>query len=123
MFWPKFWHIDKAKAYICGAVQTTNNKGCPQNCSCNEFTVKERPKYLSYLREMEDKTFCHVYNIGYCKYKTKCLKEHAKIDCLIEGCNSEICYKRHRKHCLYGNKCAYKQKNSCESEHNSESLK
>ena len=72
---------------------------------------------------MRDGNVCPFYNIGYCKYKTKCLKEHAKIDCLIEGCKDKSCYKRHRKPCRYGNKCTYQQKNSCEFKHNAESVK
>ena len=61
--------------------------------------------------------FCSYYNVGYCKYKDKCFKEHAKTECNNNNCDKNDCQKRHKKLCRYGNKCTYKNKNSCEFRH------
>ena len=36
---------------------------------------------------------CPYYNIGYCKYKNKCSKEHAKVECLEQKCPKKKCKK------------------------------
>ena len=72
---------------------------------------------------MEEKTLCPYYNVGYCKYKYKCLKEHAKTDCINKICKNKTCHKRHRKSCRYGDKCTYQSKNSCEFKHEPDPVK
>ena len=44
---------------------------------------------------------CHLFNVGYCKYKDKCSKKRASSDCLEVNCKSKECDKRHRKYCRY----------------------
>ena len=61
--------------------------------------------------------FCSYYNVGYCKYKDECFKEHAKTECINNNCDKNDCQKRHKKLCRYGNKCTYKNQNTCEFRH------
>ena len=69
------------------------------------------------------KPLCPYYNVGYCKYKDKCSKDHAKEDCKDLICDTKKCNRRHRRHCKFGPKCSFYKKNACEflhiSNHNS----
>ena len=63
---------------------------------------------------------CPHFKVGYCKYKDKCSKGHAKQDCLEIDCKTKTCNKRHRRHRRrYGPKCSFSGKNSCEYKHQS----
>ena len=63
---------------------------------------------------------CPHYNIGYCKYKKKCSKVHAKVDCPDQKCQNKKCQQRHRKYCRYGAECIFKVKSTCEFKHENE---
>jgi hypothetical protein len=66
---------------------------------------------------MTDKAFCPFYNVGYCKYKDKCSKEHAQDECEDRKCTNKLCHKRHRKSCRNGLECRFNAKNKCEFKH------
>ena len=62
---------------------------------------------------------CCYYNVGYCKNKSECKYFHPEVDCDI-NCSSTKCNKRHRKQCIYGNKCHYLSLENCEFKHTHE---
>ena len=57
---------------------------------------------------------CKHHNVGYCKYKDKCMFFHATEDCENKFKRNK-CLKRHRKTCKHGESCKYKLK--CEFRH------
>ena len=61
------------------------------------------------------------FNVGYCKYKDRCSKEHAKGDCEDNKCKKQSCQKRHRKPCKNGTEYRFNIKNKCEFKHITES--
>ena len=56
------------------------------------------------------------FQIGYCKFREQCVKQHVEELCEISNCKSKACSKRHPKvckfftqynSCRYNEKCAY----------------
>ena len=66
---------------------------------------------------MSDKVFCPFYNVGFCKYKDKCSKEHAERDCPDQTCRSKNCSNRRRRLCKFGPRCTYLKRKTCEVKH------
>ena len=66
---------------------------------------------------MSDEAICPFYNVGYCKYKDKCLKHHENKECHDTSCRRKKCSKRHRRPCKYGNKCTYFKRSTFEFKH------
>ena len=42
---------------------------------------------------MNVKPKCPFFNVGYCKYKDKCSKEHANLECSDQECKDKNCAK------------------------------
>ena len=61
---------------------------------------------------------CKYHNVGFCKYKDKCMFLHSSDDC-DQKCKINAYIKRHRKICKHGENCKYKQK--CEFKHDRKS--
>ena len=52
---------------------------------------------------MKKENVCKYHNVGYCKYREKCMFFHPTEDC-DKKCERNICIKRHSKTCKYGEK-------------------
>ena len=60
---------------------------------------------------------CYFFDKGYCKLKSKCLKNHPSSDCKGQCQDKKSCSSRHRVQCKNGNTCIYKASKSCEFLH------
>ena len=67
---------------------------------------------------MTKENVCKHYNVGYCKYKAKCMFLHPTEEC-DNKCKRITGLKRHRKICNHGDYCKHKQK--CEFNHDQKS--
>ena len=57
---------------------------------------------------------CYHFDKGYCKLKSKCLKNHPSSDCKGQCQDKKSCSSRHRVECKNGNECIYKASKICE---------
>ena len=55
---------------------------------------------------------CPFDNFGYCKFETKCKKQHFENVCENIDCDKK-CPKRHPKTCKFGRRCKFLKKNVC----------
>ena len=69
---------------------------------------------------MSAKLFCPFSNVGFCKFKDNCSKEHANGDCEDIQCKNKKCTKRHRRLFRYENKCSHFRRKVCEFKQNSD---
>ena len=63
---------------------------------------------------MSQQNVCKYQNLGYCKYKDKCMYIHVK-EKFESKCKNDTCRKRQRHNCMNGAYCKYKLK--CEFKH------
>ena len=67
--------------------------------------------------KMSEKEMCPFWNVGFCKFKDNCRKEHAKSDCKEKQCDKIICKSRHRRRCKYNDGCKYLRTKTCQFLH------
>ena len=65
--------------------------------------------------KMVQENVCSHFQVGYCKYETKCRHKHIEEECQTKSCNKR-CQQRHIKRCRYGTKC--KIIDVCQFKHN-----
>ena len=59
---------------------------------------------------------CWFNDVGYCKFKEECKKEHSFSVCQNKSCDKK-CQKRHPKECKYKDECKFLQKGICSFSH------
>ena len=65
-------------------------------------TTLTEPEILNFIfqkqqAKMSVKSFCPFFNVGFCKFKDNCSKEHAKADCEDIDCMKSKCTKSQRR--------------------------
>ena len=73
----------------------TNKATVWPECSAD---LQQGRSYKAYFKKnkiyssdkIAENVLCSYYNVGYCKYKNKCSKEHAKADCIDQKCQKKL---------------------------------